>query len=207
MYISLVLQRLLGCFLMLRFSAYGKNLCKGGIALPVIPLYIAVAGGATAEFLYQQAKYMFMEKVQPIEGSIVCCSLCGVLDHSGVYVGDGKIVHRDGDGCLEVVSPKTFLARQIGRNPAWRIYVSCYGKDAVGFEGVAERALEAESDLDHSEYSGYHLRKKNCHNFSQYCLTGIKSEDQGSVHCNFTSLEKTLKDEYGFDTWRLWDLN
>ena len=173
-----------------------------GLALKIL---IAVIGG---EKIFKEAKKWFMEKVQPIEGSIVCCGLLGgACDHSGVYVGNGDIVHRSGGGYLEVVSPEAFLARHSGRNPAWRIHVSCRGESAVGNDKARNRALQAVNNHNHSEYSGYHLQKKNCHHFCQYCLTGIKSEEQGPMYFTFTSLEQTLKDECQFDKWRVWDVH
>ena len=50
------------------------------------------------------------DTVKPKIGSIVYCDLCfNTVEHSGVYVGNGEIVHLDGSGVVEKVSAKTFL--------------------------------------------------------------------------------------------------
>jgi hypothetical protein len=160
-----------------------------------------------------------------VKGSIVCCDLgdpltktallaaevlewtatrqssgCFSLDHSGVYVGDDEIVHRDGGGYLALVSPKEFIERLDGWNAAISIYVSCRGENPVGSDTAAERALEALHDPQHY---GYNLLTKNCHQFCQYCLTG---EEKGFADCTFTSLQNALVGMYGLSEWRVWDI-
>jgi len=145
---------------------------------------------------------IFRNGVKPVLGSIVCCDLAGAWEHSGVYVGRNKIIHRDGDGYLASVSPEEFLARLDGLNPAVSIHVSCDDDGApVGDSRVAERARAALKRLSLS--GGYNLLTKNCHQFCRYCLTG---DDDGSVfNCSFSSLEDLMKDELGFMDWRRWD--
>jgi hypothetical protein len=168
---------------------------------------------------------VFKEKVTPVRGSIVCCDLGDPLtkaallaaevleraatkrssgrfslDHSGVYVGNGEIVHRDGGGYLASVSPKEFIERLDGWNAAISIYVSCRGEKPVGSAVVARRALAALRDPRHK---GYNLLIKNCHQFCQYCLTG---EEKGLADCTFTSLQDALIEEYGLSGWHVWDI-
>ena len=50
------------------------------------------------------------KQVYPVEGSIVSC-LLGPVDHSGVYVGNNSIIHRDGSGFIAEVSPREFIER------------------------------------------------------------------------------------------------
>lgn len=135
--------------------------------------------------------------VRPIPGSVVCCRLAGVLDHSGIFVGDGRIVHRDGDGHIRLVTPKTFLARLNGLNPARHIFVACHGADPLGGRRIVERALEA---LHDPIRQGYNLLKKNCHQFCEFCLTG---EERRSPFCR--TLEETLGHVFDMDNWRCWD--
>ena len=142
------------------------------------------------------------DKVYPVKGSIVYCDLGFAFEHSGVYVGDGKIVHRDGGGYLAAVSPKTFIDRLDGFNNAISIYVSCHDEDAVGSEKVAKRALAALSDPKLAV--GYDLLENNCHHFCQYCLTGV---EQGLLNYSFESLQNTMKKVYPFDNWRVWDVD
>jgi len=145
---------------------------------------------------------IFRDGVKPIPGSIVCCDLAGAWEHSGVYVGRNRIIHRDGNGYLASVSPEEFLSRLDGLNPAISIHVSCDDDgDPVGGGWIAERARAA---LKSSRLrNGYNLLTKNCHQFCRYCLTG---DADGSVfNCSFASLEDLMKDELDFTNWRRWD--
>lgn len=132
----------------------------------------------------------------PAIGSVVYCELAaGLAEHSGIYIGNGKIVHLDGEGVIEAVSVKKFMKRLGGINTAISIYVSCKGNKAVGAKAVAKRAKEMIGTSRE-----YNLVLDNCHQFTAGCLTGDFEN-----HCNFLFL---LKDEagerIGADTWRVW---
>ena len=71
----------------------------------------------------------FDTKVIPKKGSVLYCDLTGsFLEHSGIYVGDNRIVHLNGKGEIEVVSPAAFLSPFALQD----IYVSCMENSAVG---------------------------------------------------------------------------
>ena len=120
-------------------------------------------------------------------------------------MGGGKIIHRtgDGDGFIEAVDPKKFLARWDGWNCAISVYVSCKGDKAIGWKQAAEQARLA-LEPGHSQHAGYDPLNRNCHHFTRWCLTG--DSDQWGLDCSFSSLESLLMDEYGMDNWRVWDL-
>lgn len=89
--------------------------------------------------LFEYAIDCCRNEVKPVIGSIVYCDLrFGWMEHSGVYVGKGKIVHLNGKGIVEAVTAKQFLAGKTGYN----IYVACKDKKPIGSEKVAERARE-----------------------------------------------------------------
>ena len=140
------------------------------------------------------------KQVYPVEGSIVSC-LLGPADHSGVYVGNNTIIHRDGRGFIAEVSPREFIERLDGWNPAVTIFVSCRGNDPVGSHEAAQRAREALHDPEHE---GYHLLAKNCHQFCHYCLTG--RIDNGATDFTFNSLENELRRVLNANSWRSWRL-
>ncbi|MBQ3398584.1 MAG: hypothetical protein IJG51_06830 [Synergistaceae bacterium] len=143
-----------------------------------------------------------LDDVVPSEGSIVCCMLAGVLDHSGVYVGNGRIIHRINEegGYLAETSPREFLERLDGRNLAVTIFVACKGKNPTGSREIADRAREALNDPQHE---GYNLITKNCHQFCHYCLTG--KIDNGIDDFTFTALEDEMMRIQDMDTWRRWE--
>ncbi len=145
---------------------------------------------------------IFRDSVKPRVGSVVCCDLAVAFEHSGIYVGRNRIIHRDGDGFLVSVSPETFLERLNGFNPAVSIYVACYeDNQPIGGPEIARRARDAMRSPSHKK--GYDLVFKNCHQFCQYCIT-CKSSN-GPHNCSFSSLERLLKRELGLTNWRTWD--
>lgn len=162
---------------------------------------------------------VFRDKVKPKLGSVVHCDLSAIpspfltlppipyldkfkLEHSGIYIGDGMIAHRDGDGYLDRVTPSEFLDRLNGKNCAISVYVSCIGDRPLHSMAAFNRARAA---LNNSKFDGYDLLSKNCHNFTRYCLTGDFDDDQDDEDFTFKSLEELLYYEFDVDNWRVWD--
>ncbi len=140
---------------------------------------------------------------EPAVGSVVCCQLAGVVEHSGIYVGDGSIIHRAGEeqGCpgrLEVVNPEKFLARFNGKNLAITIFVACYRTYPIHDLIVAQRAVRALQDSTMNV--GYDLFSNNCHQFTNYCVTGTMMSD-----FRFAALQESLVDSNHLDNWRTWN--
>ncbi|WP_210766253.1 lecithin retinol acyltransferase family protein [Salinicola sp. MIT1003] len=132
-------------------------------------------------------------QVKPVAGSIVYCDLhFGWMEHSGVYIGKGKIVHLNGKGVVEAVTAKQFLAGKTGYN----IYVSCKGEKPVGSDKVAERARERIG-----MEKGYNFILDNCHEFTAGCLTGEIPNPNNFVWMLKHEVEKA----YGSDNWRFWN--
>lgn len=139
------------------------------------------------------------EKVAPEIGSIVYCDLCfNTVEHSGVYVGDNTIVHLDGSGIVEAVSPQEFLARLNGFNTAMSIYVSCLDNKAVGDEEIAKRAKKQVGAK-----RNYKLLDDNCHQFTSGCITGNFDNN----HNLFGSLKSRVEKYLGCNSFRVWDQN
>ncbi|MDR2523436.1 MAG: lecithin retinol acyltransferase family protein [Synergistaceae bacterium] len=136
--------------------------------------------------------------VVPVKGSIVYCDLW-IFEHSGVYVGDDTIIHRDGRGYLAAVQAREFRDRLDRMNTALCVYVSCREGRAVGRAQTAEKALNS---LNDPSCQGYDLVTNNCHQFCQFCLTGAEP-DVGN--CSFGSLKDTLEKTYKMDGWRPWE--
>lgn len=135
------------------------------------------------------------DTVTPVQGSVVCCDLALVFEHSGIYIGNNKIVHLDGSGIIESVSPRQFMERLDGLNFAISIYVSSNNGCSIGSAKVAERA---KSMIGRSR--DYNFILDNCHQFTAGCLTGDFENSN-----NFLWL---LKDEalkyIDADEWRAW---
>jgi len=156
-------------------------------------LYSGVIGNVLESFVDN----VFRDMVEPKIGSIVYCELAlGQAEHSGVYIGDNQIVHLDGSGFIEIVSPNKFMNRLGGWNTAISIYVSCCDSYAVGSEAIAKRAKEKVGSI-----RDYSLLLDNCHQFTAGCITGdFENRD------NFLwMLKDTAKLKMSANTWRVWD--
>ncbi|HBC0006771.1 hypothetical protein HJ088_18705 [Vibrio parahaemolyticus] len=138
---------------------------------------------------------LFWKTNHPIRGSIVYCDLAfGYAEHSGVYVGDGRIIHRNGKGLIEAVSIHQFLAD----TTALSIYVSCNAHgNSTGSEftaQIAEAMLGVQTD--------YSLLNENCHQFCSSCLSG----DTFSNTFTLTQLKGDAYAHIQANQWRVWDL-
>ncbi|WP_298443507.1 hypothetical protein [uncultured Ferrimonas sp.] len=117
--------------------------------------------------------------VTPQPGAVVVCFVYGVVEHSGLWLGDDTIAELHGSGLVRGVSAKRFLAGRSGAT----IFVGCdkqhqplHKADAVN--AAAQQLLS---------YRDYHLRHNNCHRFVWQCLSG---EDARIV--NFAELNRQL---------------
>lgn len=159
-----------------------------GIALRVIGVIVAANA---AKSLVDGVR----DKVVPKKGSVLYCDLAfGTASHSGIYVGNNRIVQLSGSGRIEKVSPKKF----IDGGTAVSIYVSCREDEAVGSAQVAKRARSLVGSR-----RAYNVVMDNCHQFSAGCLTG---DFEGAA--NFLPfLKSTASKVLGANTWRHWDID
>lgn len=143
--------------------------------------------------LYNTVESIFdtcRDSVWPVEGSVVYCDLAfGYMDHSGIYIGNKKIVHLSGKGNIEIVSPKQFISGSTARN----IYVSCKETESVGSADVARRAKEMVGAS-----RNYNFLLDNCHQFSAGCLTGYFENSCGFL----VTLKAESAKNIGSNSWR-----
>ena len=136
-------------------------------------------------------------KGEPCPGTPVYCKLAVVAEHTGIYVGDGKIVHLNGDGEIEIVSPREFVSRLDGLNPAVSIYFAAGAEGkALGKRSVANRARSMVGGR-----RNYDLFFDNCHQFTCGCLSG----DFENLCKLFPMVEMEIMKELGFFHWAEWD--
>mgnify|MGYP000998579309 CR=1 FL=1 len=155
-----------------------------------------IAGTTTSQARRLIDKHL-RDKVKPRVGSVVYCDLAVFAEHSGVYVGKGKIAHLDGSGRIEIVTARQFLKRLGGLNPADSIYVSCDDEGAIKASKVAKRAREMEGGE-----RPYNVILDNCHQFTSGCLTG----DFENADNFLWMLKHTAEQKLDVTNWRLWDL-
>ena len=154
------------------------------------------------------------EKVTPVAGSVLYCDLWVAVEHSGIYVGDGRISNIEVEGMAESAvrrcSPASFTSKStLGQ----KIYVSCNKQSAVGDDNVADYANDQVG-----ERSFYGLVLKNCHQFSQKCVeqssqltntswlevaSDILTPDTWEL--TIGALKQAARKNLGATKWRLWD--
>lgn len=159
------------------------------ILFPIAPLSMAISA---VEYIIDNA--LRDTVTEPEIGSVLYCDLAiGLAEHSGVYLGNGEIIHLNGDGVIERVSPTEFMAGTTALN----IYVSCDGSYATGCSSVAHRAKTFESD---SSFRDYNVLLDNCHQFTSACLTG----DIDNTHSFLWMLKDECSQQLGVNCWRVW---
>ena len=140
----------------------------------------------------------FIHSQAPKIGSVLYCNLALAFEHTGIYVGGGKVVHLNGDGVVEKVSLKKFMNRLDGVNPSCSIFCATDGDgETIRNKEVAERALEM---VGHRQR--YNLFLGNCHCFTQYCLTGTKA-----YFGSFGNVEELMRAKFGLASWRAIDMS
>lgn len=163
----------------------------------VSPMTKTLGGALLAGAISSLNDNYVCEKTKPVMGSVLYCDLALIAEHSGIYVGKGKIAHLDGSGKIEIVTARQFLKRLGGLNPAISIYVSCNEETAVGSSRVAKLA-KAMAGGERT----YNVILDNCHQFASGCITG----DFDNADNFLWMLKHTAEKEMSATCWRVWDL-
>ncbi|SEL05529.1 hypothetical protein SAMN05216262_10570 [Colwellia chukchiensis] len=100
--------------------------------------------------------------VQPCVGAIVCCGIGGVLEHTGIWIGDNTIVEVDGNGLVKAVSAQRFTKHRSGE----KIFIAC---DSLAQPLASEKAAEL-AIAQIYQVRDYHLFDNNCHQFVWQCF-------------------------------------
>ena len=92
------------------------------LQVPVSKVAACIIAEKPFDWIQRLLDALFVHNVQPAIGSIVYCNLLIAVEHTGIYVGNNKIVHLDGEGIVKLVSPKEFCQRLGGFNPANTVF-------------------------------------------------------------------------------------
>ena len=141
--------------------------------------------------IYPSEVFNTEQVATPVPGAIVCCGIGGVLDHTGIWVGDNTIVELDGNGLIKPISPARFTAERSGK----QIFIACDSTAMpLASEMAAKRAI-----AQIYQYRDYHLIENNCHQFIWQC---IAPSDSGLT--TFKELNKRLAKLHNKQVY--WDL-
>lgn len=133
-----------------RFSRYGAQ------TLADLPAY------ESAIATYPSDMFFTEQQVKPCVGAIVCCGIGGVLDHTGIWIGDNTIIEVDGNGLVKPVSTQRFTDTRSGRG----IFIAC---DSLGVALASEMAAQR-AIAQIFQVRDYHLFDNNCHQFIWQCF-------------------------------------
>lgn len=131
------------------------------------------------------------QSVAPKIGAIVCCGIGGILDHTGIWLGDDLIVELAGNGLIKAISSERFINERSGK----QIFIAC---DSLGQPLVNESAAKIATEQIY-QYRDYHMIENNCHHFIWQCY---KPNDNSIT--TFKSLNTRLAQF--FDRVVYWDL-
>lgn len=161
-------------------AGYARKFTDTSIGAP--PLLENIAGGGLSS----------TPKFSPVPGSVVYTELIpNYMQHSGIYVGENRIVELNSEGNICLVTPDQFISGGLGL----RIRVSSSNGKAVGSSSVAERALAQVGKREE-----YHLLLNNCHKFTSGCLTGIFTNQNSLLRM----LKLSAKIYLGATDWEVW---
>ena len=130
-------------------------------------------------------------------GTPVCCNLFGFWEHSGIYLGNGKIAHLTGDGDIEAVYPEEFVAR-IGNESDEPMKYACSSKNQRALASYAAYCF-AHSKIGKTQE--YKLLKDNCHRFTARCLSINDDIDTCFFDEPENCLERIIEKEFGDFYW------
>ncbi len=132
---------------------------------------------------------------EPAIGSVVYCDLAfGSSEHSGIYIGNGKIVQLDKYGYIKEVSVSEFTEGTTSLS----IYTGCKNGIPVGDVKFAERAILYKIGIHKRDYN---VILDNCHQFSAACISG----DPDNANNFLWMLKYEFEQETGVDSWLVWN--
>lgn len=121
-----------------------------------------IMGDESPVSIYPSDLFNTEQKVVPKVGAIVCCGIGGLLDHTGIWVGEDTIIELDGNGLIKPISSQRFTKERSGKH----IFVACDAKaNPLVSEVGAQRAIN-----QIYQHRDYHLIDNNCHQFVWQCI-------------------------------------
>lgn len=130
--------------------------------IKVVQRYSSLKSGESPVAIYPSDFLVSEQKVNPQVGAIVCCGIGGVLDHTGIWLGDNMIAELSGSGLIKAISSDRFIAERSGK----QIFIAC---DSLKQPLVSLLAAERARDQIF-QYREYHMVDNNCHHFIWQCF-------------------------------------
>ncbi len=141
--------------------------------------------------IYPSDLFKTDQRAKPVFGSVVCCGIGGLLDHTGIWIDDDTIIEVDGNGLIKPISSARFTQERSGD----KIFVACDSRgQPLASTQAGERAI-----AQIYQVRKYHVIDNNCHQFIWECF----SPNDGNL-TTFKALNQRLAQR--FDRQVYWDL-
>lgn len=134
-------------------------------------------------------------------GSIIAVKLGLILEHTGIYIGNGQVIELYGDGSINQITLKQFMFGAYKDNPSlfdifartgFNIYTACDKGKVLSDKTAAARAISLKTRFNKIDY---HILNNNCHMFSGFCLFGQKFQENHGCRF-FTNLTQNIVDYF-----------
>jgi hypothetical protein len=133
---------------------------------------------------------------RPAFGSVVYCQL-GPVEHSGIYVGNDRIIQLNGRGKIEQVNLRGFTSHFTTVDTAVWFPCNDQSGQALGISEAGYRALEMVGGR-----RDYNIIMDNCHQFSSGCITG----DFENADNFLWTLKHTFEEKFNCNVfWKHWE--
>ena len=141
--------------------------------------------------------FSFMREVKPKIGSILAVGLgFGVIEHTGIYIGEGYVIEQHGDDALKRVNLQEFMEGNgefYARGFNISIQIAC---DSLG-NPLAKKSIAKNAKKMYENYERntkeYSIVFNNCH---QFCWECIEPKSHKTLAL-FTTLEEYVAKSYG----------
>ena len=141
--------------------------------------------------------FSFMREVKPKIGSILAVGLgFGVIEHTGIYIGEGYVIEQHGDDALKRVNLQEFMEGNgefYARGLNISIQIAC---DSLG-NPLAKKSIAKNAKKMYENYERntkeYSIVFNNCH---QFCWECIEPKSHKTLAL-FTTLEEYVAKSYG----------
>ena len=118
------------------------------------------------------------EQIKP--GTPLLVDLFGIVEHSGIYLGNGLVAELYGDNLLRQVPLKEFIEGDSRIRTGNTIYAACSKESGLPISSI-NAALNARAYIQGIRTVEYDLIRNNCHLFSISCISGIFQEKRKIV--------------------------
>ncbi|AOZ94948.1 hypothetical protein LPB68_22030 (plasmid) [Paenibacillus crassostreae] len=106
--------------------------------------------------------------ITPSYGSLVYCQL-GPVEHTGIYIGDRRIVDLGGNGQIRISTLKSFTSHISTLDEDIWFPINRSNQTSIGIASSAERAYQMAINNSKRDYN---ILLDNCHQFSSGCISG-----------------------------------